>query len=965
MVYERRPGETFLLGASTWRIEDITYDRVVVTPGAGPAGEDAVLARRRPGPPARAGPGRRRVRARGRATPAAEAARAPARARTASTRWRRRNLLAATSTSRPRPPASVPDDRTIVVERFRDEIGDWRVCVLSPFGAQVHAPWAMALQARLARAVGHRRRADVERRRHRPAPARGDRRAARSTSSPSTPTRSTTSSVAQLPEHGAVRRRASGSARPGPCCCPGAAPTGARRCGSSASGRPTCWRWPARYPTFPILLEATRECLNDVFDLPALREVLARPPQPARCGSSPSTRRGRRRSPSRCCSAGSPSTCTRATPRWPSAGPRPWRSTATCCATCSAPRSCASCSTPRCSPTSSSSCSAWSTAAGPATPTRSTTCCAGSARSTAGRARRPQRVADRRRRRRGRPTLVARAPGHPRSARRRGERAPRRGRGRGPPARRPRRRPARRACPPRSPTRSTRPLDDLVARFARTHGPFLTAQVAARARRRASTGCAAVLERARGRRAGWCAASSGPSGVEREWCDDEVLRQLRRRSLAALRREVEPVDGDALARFLPGVAGRRRAAGAASTRWSRCSASSRARRCRPRCSRPTSSRPGSPTTARPTSTRCAPPARWCGSAPAAIGAADGRVRLRVPRPGRACWLPRRRATSFEPASPPHEALLDHLGAAGRVVLARAGRRRWPPPTCPTTTPTVLAALWDLVWAGLVTNDSLAPLRALGRARRGRGGAAQAPPAARPRLGRLTRLGPAGGRRAGGRWWRRCSSPAPSPTEARPRPGRASCSSATACSPARRRWPRASRAASPACTRCCKALEERGQVRRGYFVAGLGAAQFALPGAVDRLRAFRAVAERRRRGRRSSCSRPPTRPSPTAPPCRGPTTDGRPAAGRRRPRRAGRRRAGRVPRARRPRRRHVPRRRRPPRLAPGLVALLDRGRYRSIEIRTVDGQPVREQPDALAALHAHGWVDTYKGVVRRR
>ena len=43
----------------------------------------------------------------------------------------------------------MPDDRTIVVERFRDEIGDWRICMLSPFGTPVHAPWAMAIERRL------------------------------------------------------------------------------------------------------------------------------------------------------------------------------------------------------------------------------------------------------------------------------------------------------------------------------------------------------------------------------------------------------------------------------------------------------------------------------------------------------------------------------------------------------------------------------------------------------------------------------------------------------------------------------------------------------------------------------------------------------------------------------------------------------------------------------------------------
>ena len=95
----------------------------------------------------------------------------------------------------------------------------------------------------------------------------------------------------------------------------------------------------AKYPDFPILLEATRECLNDVFDLPALREVLrdlrlAEDPHGARRDAP-----RRRRSRSRSCSAGSRSTCTRATHRWPSGGRPRWPSTASCSATSSVPRS--------------------------------------------------------------------------------------------------------------------------------------------------------------------------------------------------------------------------------------------------------------------------------------------------------------------------------------------------------------------------------------------------------------------------------------------------------------------------------------------------------------------------------------------------------------------------------------------------------------------------------------------------
>ena len=108
-----------------------------------------------PGPAARAGPGGRRVRARASARCRAGRGARPGSARRHGLDERGGPQPARrTSTSRPRPPARVPDDRTIVVERFRDEIGDWRVCVLSPFGAQVHAPWAMALQARLAERWG-------------------------------------------------------------------------------------------------------------------------------------------------------------------------------------------------------------------------------------------------------------------------------------------------------------------------------------------------------------------------------------------------------------------------------------------------------------------------------------------------------------------------------------------------------------------------------------------------------------------------------------------------------------------------------------------------------------------------------------------------------------------------------------------------------------------------------------------
>ena len=92
MVYESRVGEVFLLGSSSWRIEDITHDRVLVTPAPGAAGEDAVLEGRRAGPPGRAGPGARRLRSASSAAPPSREA--PERARAAGLdEWAAANLV--------------------------------------------------------------------------------------------------------------------------------------------------------------------------------------------------------------------------------------------------------------------------------------------------------------------------------------------------------------------------------------------------------------------------------------------------------------------------------------------------------------------------------------------------------------------------------------------------------------------------------------------------------------------------------------------------------------------------------------------------------------------------------------------------------------------------------------------------------------------------------------------------------
>nr|MBA3304201.1 DEAD/DEAH box helicase [Acidimicrobiia bacterium] len=269
MVYESRPGETFLLGASTWRIEDITHERVIVTPAPGQPGKMPFWHGDGPGRPLELGRAVGETVRTLRELPPTEALE---RLRTVNRLDQRAaaNLLGYIQEQAEA--GAVPDDRTIVVERFQDEIGDWRVCVLSPFGARVHAPWAMALQARL----GERWGADIEL------------------------MWSDDGIVMRLPEatdelpldellidpedvDGLIVAHLPGTAL---------FASRFRECAARAlllprrrpDRRTPLWQQrqkaadllavAARHPRFPILYEATREILTDVFDLPALRELL-------------------------------------------------------------------------------------------------------------------------------------------------------------------------------------------------------------------------------------------------------------------------------------------------------------------------------------------------------------------------------------------------------------------------------------------------------------------------------------------------------------------------------------------------------------------------------------------------------------------------------------------------------------------------------------------------------------------
>ncbi|KGN42093.1 ATP-dependent helicase [Knoellia aerolata] len=151
MVYESRVGDVFTLGTSTWRIEDITHDRVLVTPAPGQPGKLPFWKGDQLGRPAELG---RAVGAFVREVAASTPAQARTRVSAAGLdEWATDNLVAYLEEQRAAT-GHVPDDRTIVVERFRDEIGDWRVAVHSPFGGQVHAPWALCVSARMRERFG-------------------------------------------------------------------------------------------------------------------------------------------------------------------------------------------------------------------------------------------------------------------------------------------------------------------------------------------------------------------------------------------------------------------------------------------------------------------------------------------------------------------------------------------------------------------------------------------------------------------------------------------------------------------------------------------------------------------------------------------------------------------------------------------------------------------------------------------
>jgi ATP-dependent Lhr-like helicase len=326
-----------------------------------------------------------------------------------------------------------------------------------------------------------------------------------------------------------------------------------------------------------------------------------------------------------------------------------------------------------------------------------------------------------------------------------------------------------------------------------------------------------------------------PTGAGTEWCDAEVLRSIRRRSLAALRREIEPVPTLALAQFIP--------------RWQ--GVGERSGRGVDGLMRVVEQLAGVPLPASALESLVLPAriadyspglldeltlageVSWCGAGTAPGN--DGWITL-SPSDGAALLLPQPSEDGLEPL---HASILAALDGDQALFFRALADRVRAEPSSGVDDASIVRAIWDLVWAGWLTNDSLAPVRALLGAG-GRTAHSRRPRPPRLRYGRYAGLAPAtmpvrtAPATAAGRWSRR---PARDTDPTRlalaatevllDRYGILTRGSVQA-----ERTPGGFAAVYPV----LKSAEESGRVRRGYFVEELGAAQFALPGAVDRLRA---------------------------------------------------------------------------------------------------------------------------------
>ncbi|MEU6437175.1 ATP-dependent helicase [Streptomyces albidoflavus] len=847
MVYESRTGDVFTLGTTSWRIEDITRDRVLVSPAPGVPGRLPFWKGDQLGRPLELG---RALGAFVREVGALPEEDARLRLLAAGLdAWAAENLLTYLKEQR-EACGHVPDDRTVVVERFRDELGDWRVVIHSPFGAQVHAPWALALGARLSERYGMDAQVmhadDGIVLRLPDADLLGLDLLDDEASDPGTAFDTEQSPVGAQDVtfdkgeiEGIVTDQVGSSALFASRFreCAARALLLPRR---SPGKRTPLWQQRQRasqllqvaseFGSFPIVLEAVRECLQDVFDVPGLTELMGdlearrvRLVEVTTPEASPFARSllfgyvaqflyegdsplAERRAAalsldSRLLSellgqaelrelldAGVLAELEQEL-RWRTEDRRIKDAEGVADALrVLGPLTSAELAERGADP-------AW-------------------ARELAG-ARRVIEV---------RIASVEHWAAIEDAGRLRDALGV--------------------ALPVGVPEAFTEPvkdpLGDLLARYARTHGPFTAAAAAERfGLGRAVTEGALERLGASGR---VVQGEFHPAGVGQEWCDATVLRRLRRRSLAALRQELEPVEPTALARFLPpwqhlggqglrGLDGLVRAV--EQLQGAAVPASALEKLVLP--SRVAQYQPAMLDELTATGELL-----WAGSG--SLPGKDGWVSLYL-ADNAPLLLPPPHPLEL---SPLHQAVLDALaGGYGLFFRQIADQVR---AAHPTASDQALAdAVWELAWSGRLTNDTVAPLRALlgsgrtagstaHRARRsvprGRFGALTAAPRPASRTGPPT---------VAGRW-----SLLP-PLE--PDPTLRAHALARTLLDRHGVVTRGAVAAEgveggfSAVYRVLSAFEDSGQARRGYVVEGLGAAQFAMDGAVDRLRASATAAER--------------------------------------------------------------------------------------------------------------------------
>jgi ATP-dependent Lhr-like helicase len=799
MVFETRKGDNVLLGASTWHVEDITRDRVIVSPAPGEPGKLPFWRGEGPGRPVELGRELgalvRRLAAMGASEAAAWlAANTPLDANAATD-------LASYIADQKAHAGTVPSDRRILIERFRDELGDWRVCILSPFGARVHAPWAMALQQRLSLDGGFQvqvmysddgivlRFADVE---DLPDPA----------ALLPEPEDVEELVTEQLPHTslfaGLFRENAARGlllTRRGP---DRRAPLWAQRLKAQhllAAAR--------QFASFPIVLETFRQALSDVFDLAALQQLL---------GDIRSRRIRVHDVETRSASpfARSLAFAYVAAYIYEQDAPLAERKAQALTLDRELLRELLGQAELRELIDAGALAELEEELQG---------------LELARRARDADELHDLLRRLGDLNTgeLAARSLGDTSAllslleGQRRVAAVRIAGQHRWIAAEDAALyRDAVGAVPPSGLPESflaVRPdaLEELLRRYARSHGPFTTLQAGRRFG--LSQGQIEPALKLLEREGILVRGEIRPGGVEPEWCDAGVLRSVKRRTLARLRHQITPVHEAAFGRFLwqwHGLDDRRGGMERLSEAIGQLEG----------LSLPWSTLRDQLLPARVAGfsldmldmLAATGQVIWVGSAP--LGTRDGRVVLY--RRGEARRLLEPCTRGGEDIGEVHAAVIEYLerrGASFMVELEHAVRQRFPSLTLVEWE----GIVWDLVWAGRLTNDTFAPLRGLGAPRR--------------RTHRGTQV------LGGGRWWL---------VDELVEKDRASTERALArAEMLLERYGVVTREAAGAenlpggfapLYRVLSGMEESGRVRRGYFVEGLAGAQFARPGVVDRLRA---------------------------------------------------------------------------------------------------------------------------------